>query len=75
MSTWHDLVDWAGDYPFKVAKQEEIFDFYFARGLSIVKHKTCGGPSGNNEFVFIKKYVTASSNENKTIGINRNPNI
>src|SRR5262249_15791837 len=32
MSVWHDLVDWVGGYPFEVAKPEQIFDFYRARG-------------------------------------------
>lgn len=52
MSTWHDLVDWVGGYPFEVAKPEEIFDFYRKRGFVLTKLKTCGGGLGCNEFVF-----------------------
>ncbi len=33
MSVWRDLVDWVGGYPFEVAKPEELFDFYKARGF------------------------------------------
>jgi 2-polyprenyl-3-methyl-5-hydroxy-6-metoxy-1,4-benzoquinol methylase len=33
MSRWHDLVDWCGGYPFEVAKPEQVFDFYAARGI------------------------------------------
>ena len=52
MSMTHDWADWLGGYPFEVARPEEIFDFYRARGLSLVKLKTCGGRLGCNEFVF-----------------------
>ena len=52
MSRWHDYVDWIGGYPFEVAKPEEIFDFFLARGFRLAKLKTCGGLHGCNEFVF-----------------------
>jgi len=55
MSVWHDLVDWVGGYPFEVAKPEEIFDFYRAKGFSLARLKTCGGRPGCNQFVFIKQ--------------------
>jgi 2-polyprenyl-3-methyl-5-hydroxy-6-metoxy-1,4-benzoquinol methylase len=55
MSVWHDLVDWAGGYPFEVAKPEEIFDFYKKRGFVLTKLKTCGGGLGCNEFVFVQE--------------------
>lgn len=55
MSRWRDIVDWVGGYPYEVAKPEEIFDFYRARGFQLVKMK-CGGVGlGCNEFVFIKQ--------------------
>ncbi|MGI8988827.1 MAG: class I SAM-dependent methyltransferase [Bryobacteraceae bacterium] len=54
MSAWHDVVDWAGGYPFEVAKPERIFDFYRARGFSLERLSTCGGSLGCNEFVFKK---------------------
>jgi 2-polyprenyl-6-hydroxyphenyl methylase/3-demethylubiquinone-9 3-methyltransferase len=54
MSKWHDIVDWVGGYPYEVAKPEEIFDYFQARGYSLVTLK-CGGVGlGCNEFVFVK---------------------
>lgn len=57
MSPWHDVVDWAGGYPFEVAKPEEIFSFYKGAGLTLEKLKTCGGGKGCNEFVFRKAAI------------------
>jgi 2-polyprenyl-6-hydroxyphenyl methylase/3-demethylubiquinone-9 3-methyltransferase len=54
MSRWHDIIDWVGGHPYEVAKPEEIFDFYKARGFTLTKLK-CGGVGlGCNEFVFVK---------------------
>jgi len=55
MSVWHDLVDWVGGYPFEVAKPEEIFHFYQKKGFELMKLQTCGGRSGCNEYVFIRR--------------------
>jgi 2-polyprenyl-6-hydroxyphenyl methylase/3-demethylubiquinone-9 3-methyltransferase len=52
MSAWYDVVDWVGGYPFEVARPEEIFEFYRARGFQLEKLVTCGGSLGCNEFVF-----------------------
>lgn len=52
MTPWRDIVDWVGGLPFEVAKPEEIFDFYRARGFSLRKMRTCAGGKGCNEFVF-----------------------
>ncbi len=52
MSLVHDWRDWLGGYPFEVAKPEEIFDFFTARGFLLRRMKTCGGGLGCNEFVF-----------------------
>lgn len=52
MSALTDWCDWLGGYPFEVAKPEEIFDFYRARGYRLERLKTCAGGLGNNEFVF-----------------------
>jgi SAM-dependent methyltransferase len=52
MSPWLDVVDWVGGYPFEVAKPEEIFEIYSAKGFSLEKLKTCAGGLGCNEFVF-----------------------
>lgn len=51
MSAWHDLIDWVGGYPFEVAKPEEIFDFYQARGFRLERLITRQG-RGCNEFRF-----------------------
>lgn len=52
MSRMHDYIDWAGGYPFEVAKPEEIFDFYKYKGFQLERLKTCGGGLGCNEFLF-----------------------
>lgn len=52
MSRWHDLIDWIGGYPFEVAKPEEIFDFFRAKGYRLERMKTCAGGTGCNQFVF-----------------------
>jgi len=54
MSPWYDLVDWVGGYPFEVAKPEEVFDFYRAKGFTLTKLTTQGSGFGCNEFVFKK---------------------
>lgn len=52
MNRWRDIIDWVGGYPYEVARPEEIFDFYRARGFRLTKMK-CGGVGlGCNEFVF-----------------------
>jgi 2-polyprenyl-3-methyl-5-hydroxy-6-metoxy-1,4-benzoquinol methylase len=54
MDRWRDIIDWVGGYPYEVAKPEEIFEFYRARGFTLTKLK-CGGVGlGCNEFVFQK---------------------
>jgi 2-polyprenyl-3-methyl-5-hydroxy-6-metoxy-1,4-benzoquinol methylase len=50
MSRWHDLVDWAGGYPFEVASPSAIFEFYARRGLSATITINCGRGNGCNEF-------------------------
>jgi SAM-dependent methyltransferase len=59
MSFWRDLIDWVGGYPFEVATPEQIFDFYQARGFSLMRLRTCAGSLGCNEFVFEKLEQTA----------------
>jgi hypothetical protein len=54
MSLWHDVVDWVGGYPFEVARPEQIFDFYYQGGFSLVCMTMHGGDLGCNEFVFVK---------------------
>ncbi len=52
MSAWHDVVDWAGGYPFEVAKPEQVFSFFNERGFRLTAMKTCGGALGCNDFIF-----------------------
>jgi 2-polyprenyl-3-methyl-5-hydroxy-6-metoxy-1,4-benzoquinol methylase len=55
MSRWRDIVDWVGGYPYEVAKPEEIFDFYRARGFTLTRMQ-CGGVGlGCDQFVFTKE--------------------
>jgi 2-polyprenyl-3-methyl-5-hydroxy-6-metoxy-1,4-benzoquinol methylase len=54
MSMWRDVVDWVGGYPFEFAKPEEVFDFYRARGFTMMRLRTCRGAPGCNQFVFRK---------------------
>lgn len=54
MSKVHDWYDWLGGYPFEVAKPEEIFAFYRARGFELRRLLTCAGGLGCNQFVFFR---------------------
>lgn len=54
MSPRHDVIDWIGGYPFEVAKPEEIFDFFHARGYTLEKLYTAGGGKACNQYVFKK---------------------
>jgi 2-polyprenyl-6-hydroxyphenyl methylase/3-demethylubiquinone-9 3-methyltransferase len=59
MSHWRDIIDWVGGYPYEAARAEEIFDFYKARGFTLLKLKS-GKGLGCNEFVFVKNGVEES---------------
>jgi 2-polyprenyl-6-hydroxyphenyl methylase/3-demethylubiquinone-9 3-methyltransferase len=54
MSPISDAIDWAGGYPFEVAKPEQIFEFYRDRGFLLKTLKTSGGGMGCNEYVFCR---------------------
>lgn len=54
MSPWRDVVDWVGGYPFEVAKPEEVFDYFHARGYVLKKIETQGKYLGCNQYVFQK---------------------
>ena len=51
MSIFYDWIDWLGGYPFEVAKPEQIFDFYRARGFTLVRLTTTNS-NGIDQFVF-----------------------
>jgi 2-polyprenyl-6-hydroxyphenyl methylase/3-demethylubiquinone-9 3-methyltransferase len=52
MSPWRDVVDWVGGYPFEVARPDQVFHFFRARGFALQRLATVAGAHGNNEFVF-----------------------
>jgi len=56
MTTWYDLVDWVGGYPFEVAKPEAIFEFYKKRGFRLDELTTGGGGHACNEYVFTREH-------------------
>jgi 2-polyprenyl-3-methyl-5-hydroxy-6-metoxy-1,4-benzoquinol methylase len=53
MSAWHDIFDWAGGYPFEVARPGDVHDFYRQRGFRLERLVTTIG-IGCNEFVFVR---------------------
>ena len=53
MSVLTDIIDWIGGYPFEVASEEQIIDFYQKRDSRLISKKTTKG-LGCNEFVFQK---------------------
>lgn len=55
MSAWCDLVDWAGGYPFEVAKPEEVFRFLRDRRFRLVNLSTMGGGLGCNQYVMMRE--------------------
>ena len=63
MHPWRDVVDWVGGYPFEVARPEEIFEFFRARGFELTRLKTCAGGHGCNEFVFVRAQLPRGPNE------------
>jgi 2-polyprenyl-3-methyl-5-hydroxy-6-metoxy-1,4-benzoquinol methylase len=54
MSTFYDLFDWLGGYPFEVAKPEAVLRFYRDRGFVLENMTTAGGRSGTNQYVLMR---------------------
>ncbi len=52
MSTWHDMVDWVGGYPFETASPDQVHDFCHARGFVLERLRSQGGGRGCNEYVY-----------------------
>lgn len=55
MSRYYDLKDWAGGYPFEVAKPEAVLEFYRARGFTLLRLTIDSGGHGCNQYVFEKQ--------------------
>ena len=52
MNRWYDILDWVGGYPYEFATPDQIFEFYRARGFTLVNMQ-CGRVGlGCNQFVF-----------------------
>jgi 2-polyprenyl-6-hydroxyphenyl methylase/3-demethylubiquinone-9 3-methyltransferase len=50
-----------GGYPYEVAKPEELFEFYRARGFQVTKMMCNSGVGhGCNEFVFVRANPAAA---------------
>lgn len=54
MDRWHDLLDWAGGYPFEVATPQQVVDFCSRRGFELHSLATVGRSHGCNQFVFAR---------------------
>lgn len=54
MSPWHDAVDWAGGYPFEVAKPDQVIEFYRSRGYQ-AQYTKLTKRLGLNKFLFRKR--------------------
>jgi 2-polyprenyl-6-hydroxyphenyl methylase/3-demethylubiquinone-9 3-methyltransferase len=54
MSPWHDIIDWAGGYPYEVANASALEDFYRARGFAPKKISRFGRIIQMNECVFCR---------------------
>ena len=59
MSPWIDLRDWAGGYPFEVARPDAVVDFYQTRGFHLRNSKLAGKGHGCNEYVFARVIESA----------------
>jgi SAM-dependent methyltransferase len=60
MSAWHDVIDWAGGYPYEFATPEAVFSFFYERGFHLARLKTCRGRLCCNEFIFTRNSVPAA---------------
>lgn len=52
MSPWHDVIDWAGGYPYECAAKEDTIQFFSDRGFSLAKVKPFGRIIRMYEYVF-----------------------
>lgn len=61
MSAWHDIVDWAGGYPFEFAAPSEVIAFYQKRGFVLKALHPFGRIIRMNEYIFERIARPASS--------------
>jgi 2-polyprenyl-6-hydroxyphenyl methylase/3-demethylubiquinone-9 3-methyltransferase len=55
MTAWRDVVDWAGGWPYEVARPDEIVAFYGERELEVRKLNLLRKGHGCNEYVFARE--------------------
>jgi precorrin-6B methylase 2 len=52
MSPWHDVIDWAGGYPYEFARKDDVLRFYSERGFEPAKVVPFGKIIRMHEYVF-----------------------
>ncbi len=52
MSAWHDVIDWAGGYPYEFAGKDEVVQFFSHRGFGLSKLHDFGRIIKMHEYVF-----------------------
>jgi SAM-dependent methyltransferase len=58
MSAWHDVVDWAGGYPYEFSSPDEIVSFVRQRGYHLESLHKFGRIISMFEYVFLKEQPT-----------------
>ncbi len=54
MSAWHDVIDWAGGYPYEFCKAAAVTDFFTARGFVPQEVRPFGKIIRCNEYTFLR---------------------
>jgi hypothetical protein len=52
MSAWHDVIDWAGGYPYEFAGKGEVTQFFSQRGFGLSMLRDFGRIIKMHEYVF-----------------------
>lgn len=55
MSPWHDIIDWAGGYPYEFAQKEQVIDFFVKRGFALSMVRPFGRIIRMHEYVFTRR--------------------
>lgn len=66
MSSWHDLIDWVGGWPFEVAAPDEVFRFYRDRGFVLEELRLCRG-YGCNEYLFLRSATSMGTAQSSVL--------